>query len=744
MKLSVHRIIVACCCIAANYPTAGYGQKSDIRGIVSDSLTGQRLPFANVTVVGTGRGASANVNGFYLIPNLPPGDYEVAATVMGYRQQVKRALVVVGRALDLNFQLASKPVEGKEVLVTAARKREITEINTSVHVLERSELKAAPVLTQEDVFQSLKILPGIISTSDVSSKFYVRGGAGDQNLVLFDGMKIYNPFHAFGIFSVFDPDIIQNVEMYTGAFPAGYGGRLSSVVNMTTRDGRADKVAGSANLNLLSSKILLEGPGYEGSSWMINGRKSLFSETFKRIVNQDLPVSFYDMVVKFTHQFRQGTKVDFDFLSSGDRLSFNNPDEPDYAWRGNTFGLMASDLIGNRLFVNLVVYNSVYNAERIAKSSSVITPTSTTVKEAGIRVVANYYTDAQDLFFFGFEFSFPTLQYKLINNAGSNVDNFGSFADATTWMRYQAKYDRLQVDAGVHLDVGSILQNEQGLEAVQPRLNLSYLLFGTWRGKLSLGTFSQRVVTVSNEDDVISIFDPWIKIPANLQPEQSIHEVLGLAGNLSEPVFLDVQAYHKSYNRLVVYNRDKIDATEPDYITGTGRSYGVEMMLRCGFPFADLYAAYSVGWTTLRNGSTEYYPRHDRRHHINLMATTHPDENVDITARWEFGSGFPFTQSVGFYDRLRFLNAVPGPFEREAGEAYLALGEKNAARLPTYHRLDLSVAYRLALPGGIRATLGGQLINVYDSKNILYFDRRTGQRVNMLRFFPSATLTVSR
>jgi outer membrane receptor for ferrienterochelin and colicin len=159
----------------------------------------------------------------------------------------------------VNIHLPSKPVQFNEVTVTGAAKRELSEIHTSVHVLEQRDIKAVPVAAQEDIFRSIGILPGIVSTSDVSSQFYVRGGAGDQNLILLDGMRIYNPYHAFGIFSVFDPDIVSTTEVYTGAYPAEYGGRLSSVINMTTKDGGANAFSGRANINFLSTKLQLDG-----------------------------------------------------------------------------------------------------------------------------------------------------------------------------------------------------------------------------------------------------------------------------------------------------------------------------------------------------------------------------------------------------------------------------------------------------------------------------------------------------
>ncbi|MEX1276341.1 MAG: TonB-dependent receptor [Bacteroidota bacterium] len=718
-----------------------HAQVADVRGIVTDSLTNQRVPFVNIVLVGTNKGAAANGVGFYLLPSVQAGAYEIAASAVGYERLVRRITVQVGRTLELNFRLKPTAIETEEVVVTGKGKKELTEINTSIHIVDQQELKITPVAAQADVFHSLKMLPGIVSTSDVSSKFYVRGGAGDQNLVLLDGMKIYNPFHALGIFSVFDPDIVRNVEIYTGAFPPGFGSRLSSVVNINSGDGRADRLAGRANINFLSSKLQLEGPLASGVTWSLNGRKSLFKETFKDIVQQDVPVDFYDLFVKVSGQTEGEAKFDLSYLTTADDLKYPNPNDPDYRWRNTAMGLNVSGLLSDRLFVTSTVFANSFTAERDAKSSNLITPSTTSVKEPGVRAQATYYTDEQDLYFFGFEFSFPTLEYNLTNNTGTRVHLYTTSPEASAWIRYQAKYGRLQLDGGIHSEVGSLFDRGDASATIQPRINLSYLVIGDWRVKASYGRFSQNVITVSNEDDLISVFDAWIEVPDNLETEQADHFVGGFEGTVADRTSASIQAYYKNYGSLAAYNRNKIDANDPDYITGTGKAYGMELLLRYGSSLLDLYGTYTIGWTKLNNEGLEYYPRYDRRHHINLLGVVRPFERFDITLRWEFGSGFPFTQTVGFYDRLTLRDALPGPFELETGQPYNLLGPKNAARLPDYHRLDASVNYTLAL-GALRAIIGVNIINLYDQKNVFYFDRRTGQRVDMLGFFPTATLTL--
>jgi len=716
-------------------------QLSDIRGVVTDSVTGQRLPFVNVVLLGSMRGAQSNNAGFFVIPKVEPRAYELAASCVGYARLVLAITVEAGHVLQLTLRLAPRPVEQSEVVVTSQGKKELKEINTSIYVLDQKDMKLSPVTVQEDVFRAFQILPGIVSTSDVTSKFYVRGGAGDQNLVLLDGMRIYNPFHALGIFSVFDPDIVRTAEVYTGAYPAGFGGRLSSVVNLTSQDGRNDRLGGRAGINLLSSKVQLEGPAFAGTTWMFNARKSLFNQTFKNIVKVNTPVSFYDAYIKTSSQLSRGTKVDISALSTADELVSSNPDEPDYFWRNRAIGLTVSGFLGDRLLTNVTVYSTFFKAERDAKSSSAITPSSTSVQEGGIRGSATLYNAAHDVFLFGFEFDFPSINYMLINAAAAQNTLTNNTPDATLWIRYQTMYDRLQLDIGLQVDIGSIFFRDQRLQSLEPRLNMSYLFLGNWRGKVSYGRFNQTLVTATNEDDLISIFDPWIRVPDNLKPEQADHYVLGLEGNFAEAVFASAQIYVKDYNSLIAYNRKKVDSKDPDFVTGTGLSSGMELLLRAGLSFADLYGTYALSRTSINNDGFEYYPRYDRRHHINLLGVFHLKKSLDLTLRWEYGSGFPFTQSTGYYDRLRLQDAFLGPFELETGIPYTTLGSKNGKRLPAYHRLDVSAAVRFTL-AAIHGTLGAQVMNVYDAKNVFYFDRKTGQRVDMLGFFPSATLTI--
>lgn len=733
MRLS-HPISLLCCAVSL-----GFAQPADLRGIVADSASGERLPFASVQIVSINRGGSTNFNGFYLLTNVPPGTYEVSAGSIGYTRQTRRVTVRPGSSNVLNFELAAEPVEFSEVVVTERARRELSEINTSVHVMDIDQVRSIPSVMQPDVFRAIQILPGVVSSSDVNTHFYVRGGAGDQNLIMLDGMKIYNPFHAFGIFSLFDPDIIKTTEVYTGAFPPGFGGRLSSVVSMLTRDGNRKEYAVKAEASLASTKLQVEGPIYGATRVLANARVSTFSNVLDRVVRKDLPLSFYDAFVKVTGEdLSEQSRYGFTGFFSGDDMRSRTATDPDYVWRNHAIGFNGGGLINERLFVDVVAYENLFEASRRPRGPA-STPARTKVRETGVRTQATKYTDSKDLFFMGFDFSFPSVDYEVVNLAGLPQSVSSSFVDFWTWLRYQATIGPWQLDGGIHLDAGSIFQRSGEWETIEPRLNVSLQLAPQWKWKASFGRFSQHLITVNNEDDVIPIFDAWIEVPEEIGSQRADHLVTGLEGNPLAELAVSVQTYYKHYGALVAYNRDKVEPEDPDYVKGRGRAYGLETLVRYGRPGWDLYATHTLGWTEVTNGSLTYPPRHDRRHAVNLLGVVSM-EPFEFVARWEFGSGFPFTPSIGYYDRLTLDDPWSLPIGKQPSEPYLRLGEKNVRRLPVYHRLDVGAKYRFTL-GRLRGALGLQVANVYDRANVFYVDRVTGRVVTMLPFFPSITIT---
>jgi len=735
-------ILVGCTALFLGVCTLASAQNAVLKGYVRDQLTGERIPYANVVLVGTPSGTAANDVGFFLI-DVPPGRYSLRVSAVGYSVKDSTIHIDAVRAFEVNIVLTPVAIETEEVVVDAHLRLETTTDQPSVHFLERTELTAVPVASQPDVLQSLGILPGVVSTSDVSSKFYVRGGAGDQNLILLDGIKIFNPFHALGLYSVFDPDIVRHVRIHTGAFGVEYGGRLSSVINIQSRTGREDRFSAQANVNFLSTKLQMEGPVARHSSFFLNARKSVFSRTISRLTRTNLPLQFYGVFAKASFESESGVKIDVLGLLTDDRLAAVAEDHPDFAWRNHAAGLTVSGLLSDRLFTQASVFTNGFTHTQTTRSGIPSPPTTSSVSESGVRAQATYYAEDQSLYNFGFEFTFPVIEYVVTNNLGERIRLYSIPPEASVWAGYEGTITGgLMLKAGLRGEVGSMFKRGIHPEYLQPRITVAKSLTATVRAKISYGRITQNLAALTNEDDVLSIVDPWIEVPRYLRSQIADHFVAGVDWQAGLTTAVGIEAYAKRLNSLLVYNRGKVDELDPDYVSGEGIAYGVECLLRMNPRPFDFYCAYALGWVEVNNLGLTYPPRYDRRHSVNVVGTWTVSQGLSVTARWQFGSGFPYTQTNGYYYRLTLKDALPGPFYNETGELFSVYGKKNSARLPSYHRLDAGVSYGFSVFGSFGGTLDITLLNIYDNKNILYFDRTTGSRVDNIGFFPSASLTI--
>lgn len=725
---------------SASY-TTNAGPGTDIRGVVVDSISGERIPLATVYLPGIGKGASTNSRGFYLIPSVPNGTHELVVRALGFESYSRHVVVSGSEPLTVDIQLLEHPIELMETVVEGGRDVDSLQVRASVHTLGRKELRSVPMIVQEDVFRSLQVLPGVLSASDVSSKFYVRGGAGDQNLILLDGMKIYSPFHAFGIFSIFDPDIIKSTEVHTAAFPAGYGGRLSSVIALTTRGGHRSEISGKVDMNSMASKVHLEGPAGSNNTWLVSARKSLFDNTFRYFLKDPLPISFYDVFFKGTLGISSVGRQSVQGFLSGDDITPDDPSEPDYSWRNQALGFSISGLVDDRIYFDATAYSTRFRANRNAKGSTESFDAESNVEDIGLRMELTFYGESRDLIHGGFEFSVPKTENTFTTVSSLEQSFVRTDAEFWIWCRYITSFGRLQMDVGLHTEIGLLVKDGPWTTSLQPRVNLSFPLAESWRIVFGYGVTTQNIITISNEDDVINLFEAWLSLPDDLRPEESHHYVIGLEGVPFLPVVASIQSYYKSFRSIALYNRQKTLPSQPDFVKGKGESYGMESLLRYASSLVDLYLSYTLGWTTVTSGGLSYSPRYDRRHTINALGVYHVLPDMDVALRWEFGSGYPFSQTVGYYERLKLTGLGGGGQMEAAGSPYAILGSRNAVRLPAYHRLDASLTYRFVV-ASMRGTAGVHASNIYNRKNILLYDRKTGERINMISFAPSASVSL--
>jgi hypothetical protein len=713
--------------------------KGIIKGVVRDSLTGETIPFANITLEGTSYGASASVRGFYLIPEVPAGEYRVRAAAVGYEPKFQTVRIERNATVNAAFSLSPRPTEVEPITVTAERLKGMYEVAPAVQPISREEIQMVPVTLDPDLFRVVATFPGVVRTSDVSSQFYVRGGNGDQNLILLDGITVYNPFHGLGLFSIFDADAIKLSEFYSGGIGVEYGRRLSSVLNIVTRDGNSNRVSGKLNMGYLSGRALLEGPLPSGS-WIISGRKSFFERPLKKFLNQDVPLSFYDVIGKAT--LRSGSEARFaaHFFLSNDDIHQPSEFEPNYVWRNRGYGLSYEQLIADRLLVDFRLTYSRFVAQLDPQRSQQIRPQSTKVAEVNFTGNVSYYATPHEQLEAGMMWSIPSIETKLINNADIPVNFTGTVTESAIWLKYKfARWYPLYVDIGSRANFIFLLNDFRYV--LEPRIALKYQLVPEVALKTSFGRYHQQLMTISNEDDIISIFESWIPVPDRVGAEEADHYVVGAETTPFEAVDVNVQGYYKRFRNLVTYNRDKVDRLDPDFLPGTGESYGVECFLKGGVRPLFGWISYSLGKAKRALGDFRFSPRYDRRHNLNVVAGLRLSGGWEFSAHWEFGSGLPFTKISGFYDRLLLGGIFDSTFARETGTPYTVLSGKNLGKLPDYHRLDFTASRTFTIDD-YKFSLEMSIVNVYNRKNLFYFNRFTGERVNMLPFFPTLSAKV--
>ena len=714
-----------------------------VRGIVTDSLTGERLSLVNIYLPEQGVGAATDANGFYFIGNVPAGQHHFRATLIGYGTVVRDFTVEAGKIATLNFTLSPAIVEMDVVETTAERRiRYDTEISTMP--ISAAEISVVPKAVEADLFRTIAVLPGVVATSDVSSQFYVRGGGGDQNLIILDGMTIYNPFHALGIFSIFDADAIKEAEILKGGFPAQWGNRLSSVINIRTREGNRNQFSGKLNVSQVSGKALLEGPTPWDGSWMVSVRKSFFDEVLQNFVRQETPFDFYDVIGRANVSTGDAGRLSVHTLFSGDRIRSNSDFDPEYEWRNGAYGMSWFQVLESKYLIESTFSFSSFRGELKPRENSLINPRLSEVNDVYFNGAVTYFRDDGDMYGAGFMFRLPEFRFAFVNSANYKRDETRKNSETGIWFKYKLKRFRpFSIELGIRSDIFSVLSPNSS-DAFEPRLGISYDVSPSLALKASYARVHQRLVTITNEDDVVSLFETWIPITDDQPSQEADHYILGVDGDVTfvPGMNFNLQGYYKDMRNLVEYNRDKVDANDPDFVRAEGRSYGFEAFLEEKHPRYYGMMSYSLSYTERTVGDFTYSPRYDRRHSFNVIVGWKPAEGWDVNLRWEYGSGLPFSQITGFYDRLYFSGLFDGGgYIDEKGEPYTMLGAKNTGRLPTYHRMDVSVSKAFNFEW-VRLIAEASVLNVYDRNNMFYYDRTTGERIDMLPILPTVNLRV--
>jgi hypothetical protein len=710
--------------------------KGSIRGFVTDSTSGESVVYATVLVRDLKTGTATNTRGYYFIPAVPAGVHTLVVSSIGFLPQTAEVTVVVGEITQANFRLTPRKIELEEMVVTGEASPQEPLTNLSRRALSPRDIEALPSSVESDVLRALQTIPGVAGTSDLTARYYVRGGASDQNALLVNGATIYNPFHALGVLSVIDPETISSVEFSRGGFSPEFGGRLSSFLNVVTRDGNSLQYHGSAFASLVSGKLSMEGPVPHGS-FLATARKSYSNSAFTRFLGGlRVPVEFYDVSFKTSYanpEFDPNGKISLAGFVSDDRVVNNDPLEADYTLHNNVFSASWNKVWQSPLYSTITLSYSGFNGE-VFPNASQSKPRANTVVDVTLNGDFGYVYPSRDEVGFGIQNKVLSTDLSMQNLYSKNTTYSMSGWDLTAYVEYRfQRWETFGLRLGLRTKFSALSQNRPFL--FEPRLKAMYRPNPLISFTLAIGWHSQEVTSLRDETEVISIFEPWIIIPNGLAAPQAAHYILGVTANLTDWCKLEIEGYYKPLIDLIDVNPAKYTEKSPDFVNVSGRATGVELSVSARQGQAFLQASYTLSSSFLDLNGIEYRPRYDSRHSVSALAGLEFGGGWECSVFWALKSGFPFTPIAGFYDRLQLDQQSPTDV---IGRSFpvISWGARNSARLPVYHRLDLACSKALML-WDVKVKIGGSIMNVYDRKNLFYFDRDTGERHDMLRFSPS-------
>jgi len=727
-------------------PNQSFSQeKGTLRGVVVDSTNGEALPYGNVLIRELQAGASTDHRGYFLIPSVPANvTYHLLISYVGYDQKELVINIAPNRVTHLDIPLAPSSVELETIEKVGSRIAEENATDIGVQRMTERELEASPSGVETDVLRSLQNMPGVRSTGDVSARYYVRGGTSNQNLVLLEGAPIYNPFHALGMFSAIDPEMLNNVEFYKGGFTAEYGGRVSSVLSLITKDGNKYNYSAKVSLSQLTMKGLFEGPLPHGS-FIITGRKSYSDEILKKFLNdQNAPLDFYDFSFKLNYSdpdFAPISKFTLHGFISHDELNHNDPYLEDFRWENKVLGFKWFNAPNSPLFIELNLTYSSFEGE-VMPNLSETKPKYNEVEDITLRTDFTYVFDSKDEI--GIGVKLMDLQTKLLiaNSSGIISDIGSNGTHLSLYGKYKfLRFDNFGIDVGSRFNVIRLAAGGGGKYNLEPRVSMTYRFFPTMALKAAIGIYQQDLTTLSDESEMISLFEPWLITPSYLDPARAVHYTVGLETDITSNWSFDIEAYYKIVDDLPTINNEKYLSSDPDLISGTGTSYGWEFLTKYRGEIVNFTGSYTLSWAYKEVNDWLYYPRYDSRHNINLALEVDFGKGWRMSTVWVYNSSLPFTQTFGYYDKLYLQELETLKEVYPFFQPYALLSDINLGRLPNYHRMDISLNKNIDL-SWIKCELGISIINVYNRENLFYYTRETNERVNMLPFLLSGTIKV--
>lgn len=758
-----------------------YGQKYTISGYVKDAESGEELISANVYDYRTGNGTVTNTYGFYSISEEEDSVY-LEFSYIGYES--KKFALFLNKDIQLNVELSSS-IQLEQVEISAERSTRIEEQSQmSVVEVPVTQIKKIPALLGEvDVLKALQLLPGVQSGGEGQNGLYVRGGSPDQNLILLDGVPVYNASHLFGFFSVFNADAIKNVTLIKGGFPARYGGRLSSIIDISMKEGNMRTYHGAASIGLISSKLMLEGPIVKDkSSFAVSGRRTYIDILARPLIKNALSDGdgssglfgyyFYDLNAKVNWRFSDKDRVFLSVYAGQDPFSFTYTDvTPDVLeselstaleWGNLTSALRWNHVWSPKLFSNTTITYSEYDfytgigAAIVDFVDENISDISTTygsgINDYAMKIDFDYLPSPNHFIRFGanaihhtFKPGETNLKFDVSSqDAAFQIDTTLGQPDVNSWemaayIEDDMKFGNwLKLNFGLHYSL--YLVGEQDYQSIQPRISANFRLPGDVALKASYATMQQYLQFLTSESIGLP-WDQWLPTTSRVKPQQSWQAAIGLAKTFGNDYEVSLEGYYKEMDNVTAFKEGSGQFSllpwEELVTQGQGKSYGGELFLQKKTGRFTGWLGYTLSWTSRqfddKNGG-EWYPyKYDRRHDISVVASYKILKNLDISATWVYGTGNAYTLANSsfysyYYPEMPYAPELfqRGPYYFDESQSFQS---RNSFRMPAYHRFDIGIDFHIQRKK-FKSTWSLGAYNAYNRSNPFFLNVETDYRYN--------------
>jgi hypothetical protein len=756
-----------------------------ISGCFTDEQSGETLINGSVFDNISGKGVVSNVYGFYSL-TLPAGHRELRYTYVGYTPQNITLYLQKDTTINIRMQPST---ELSEITIQGSSRKEFGVLGAQMSAIEVpiTQIKAVPAMFGEvDLIKALQLLPGVQSGTEGSAGLYVRGGGPDENLLLLDGIPVYNANHLGGFFSVFNADAIKNVTLYKGNFPARFGGRLSSVVDIRMNDGNAKEIHGSVSIGAISSKLNLEGPLIKDKTTFNFSYRRTYADLLLRPIiyfankkEGEGPSSysagyyFYDLNTKISHILSDQDRLFFSFYAGDDALHMKDKEESEWGsdrsidqtklnwkWGNLISALRWNHIVNNKLFLNTTASYTRYRFKMIMGTKNESYPASgSSTKESSEN---GYHSGISD-YAFRADFDYmpmPGHDIKLGGNyinhtfrpgvsvtKTSNTQQITTNIDTTIGDK-NVFADELALYAEDNLNIGSFIKANVGVNyslfqvqgryyhSVEPRLSMRLLINENMSFKVGYASMKQFIHLLSNSSLSMPT-DLWVPVTKHIVPMESKQYSAGLFYNLKNIVDLSLESYYKSMDNLLEYKDGasfmaSSSGWEEKVCMGRGWSYGLEFLAQKTVGKTSGWLAYT--WSKaerkfdkpgqeLNNGKT-FPAKYDRRHDISLTISHLLSKRVDMAGTWVYATGNTGTLGLQKYKSI----TIPEDDSWNSNDNLDYIKTRNNYRMPAYHRMDLSLNFHKQKKHGIR-TWNISVYNVYNHMNPFVVTEGTSGKV---------------